>query len=243
MLDVLLKGLSMLLEFAALVALRIREPALPRPYRVPGGLAGAIAVGIPPVALLVLTAVRTEAEPWLRADQCAGTGRHPDRCGVVAYFIGERIRKAMIIADLSANRRPHVSGAAPHAEPGGRRQPHPGHQFSMGHVTLEPNGGQVPWHNQEQEEIYFIVEGSGEMCLGEERRSVHAGQAVYIPPRVFHQLTNTGRRPAHDLLLRAGGRCGALAPGTGWHAAARGRGSAAAAPGRPSAMHGETEKP
>ena len=39
----------------------------------------------------------------------------------------------------------------------------------MGHVTLEPNGGQVPWHNQEQEEIYFIVEGTGEMCLGEER--------------------------------------------------------------------------
>ena len=41
--------------------------------------------------------------------------------------------------------------------------------FSMGHVTLEPNGGQVPWHNQEQEEIYYIVEGEGEMCLGGER--------------------------------------------------------------------------
>lgn len=64
--------------------------------------------------------------------------------------------------------------------------------FSMGHVTLEPDGGQVPWHNQEQEEIYFIVEGNGEMCLGEERQTVIAGQAVYIPPRVFHQLTNTG---------------------------------------------------
>jgi len=64
--------------------------------------------------------------------------------------------------------------------------------FSMGHVTLEPRGGQVPWHNQEQEEIYFIVEGTGEMCLGEEKQTVRAGQAVYIPPRVFHQLTNTG---------------------------------------------------
>ena len=48
MLDVLLTGLSILLEFAALVALRIREPELPRPYRVPGGLAGAVAVGIFP---------------------------------------------------------------------------------------------------------------------------------------------------------------------------------------------------
>jgi mannose-6-phosphate isomerase-like protein (cupin superfamily) len=67
--------------------------------------------------------------------------------------------------------------------------------FSMGFVTLEPTGGQVPWHHQEQEEVYFIVEGTGEMCLGKERRAVHAGQAVFIPPGVFHQLTNTGAAP------------------------------------------------
>jgi mannose-6-phosphate isomerase-like protein (cupin superfamily) len=71
--------------------------------------------------------------------------------------------------------------------------------FSMGHVTLEPNGGQVPWHNQEQEEVYFIIEGSGEMCLGAERTAVETGQAVYIPPTVFHQLTNTGDRPMRML--------------------------------------------
>jgi mannose-6-phosphate isomerase-like protein (cupin superfamily) len=67
--------------------------------------------------------------------------------------------------------------------------------FCLGHVTLEPNGGQVPWHNQDQEEIYFILEGTGEMCLGAERSTVATGQAVYIPPRVFHQLTNTGSIP------------------------------------------------
>jgi mannose-6-phosphate isomerase-like protein (cupin superfamily) len=67
--------------------------------------------------------------------------------------------------------------------------------FCMGYVTLDPGGGQVPWHNQEQEEVYFIVEGAGEMCLGGERRSVHAGQIVFIPPGVHHQLTNTGDRP------------------------------------------------
>ena len=67
--------------------------------------------------------------------------------------------------------------------------------FSMGNVTLEPKGGQVPWHNQEQEEVYFIVEGEGEMCLGEERKAVRTGQAVFIPSKVFHQLTNTGDKP------------------------------------------------
>lgn len=67
--------------------------------------------------------------------------------------------------------------------------------FAMGNVTLDPNGGQVPWHNQEQEEVYFIVEGTAEMCLGEERRTLVGGQAVYIPPGVFHQLTNIGDTP------------------------------------------------
>ena len=54
--------------------------------------------------------------------------------------------------------------------------------FAMGNVTLDPDGGQVPWHNQEQEEIYFIVKGSGEMCLGDERMAIRTGQTVYIPP-------------------------------------------------------------
>ena len=71
--------------------------------------------------------------------------------------------------------------------------------FSMGMVTLEPDGGQVPWHNQEQEEVYFIIEGTGEMCLGGERRELHTGQAVYIPSGVFHQLTNTGAAPLRML--------------------------------------------
>lgn len=68
--------------------------------------------------------------------------------------------------------------------------------FAIGNVTLEPRGGQVPWHNQEQEEVYFIVEGTCEMCLGAERRMLSAGQAAYIPPGVFHQLTNVGDTPA-----------------------------------------------
>lgn len=67
--------------------------------------------------------------------------------------------------------------------------------FSMGFVTLEPRGGQVPWHNQEQEEVYFVIEGHGEMCLGSERLEVRSGQAVYIPTGVFHQMTNLGDTP------------------------------------------------
>ena len=101
----------------------------------------------------------------------------------------------MIVADLNTiegRRYPArrltqnlVGGASPiHAK-----------DFCMGHVILDSRGGQVPCHDHTQEEVYFIIEGSGEVCLGEERRAVTTGQAVYIPPGIFHQLTNTGDRP------------------------------------------------
>jgi len=67
--------------------------------------------------------------------------------------------------------------------------------FCMGYVTLEPNGGQVPWHDQESEEVYFVISGTGEMCVGDERREITGGQAVEIPPGSFHQITNVGHEP------------------------------------------------
>ncbi len=105
----------------------------------------------------------------------------------------------MIIADLS-----HIDGRV---YPARRRtqnlvggaSPIQASNFSMGYVTLEPKGGQVPWHNQDQEEIYFILEGAAEMCLGTERAVVQGGQAVYIPRTVFHQLTNIGETPCRML--------------------------------------------
>jgi len=68
--------------------------------------------------------------------------------------------------------------------------------FSMGYVTLDPDGGQVPWHNQTSEEVYVVLAGTCEMCLGDERQTVTGGQAVSIPPGVFHQITNIGGVPA-----------------------------------------------
>jgi len=149
----------------------------------------------------------------------------------------------MIIADLSeidgrtypARRRTQnlVGGASPIQAA----------SFSMGYVTLEPNGGQVPWHNQEQEEIYFIVEGAGEMCLGEERAAVRAGSAVYIPHRVFHQLTNTGAAPMRMIycyVRRATWPTGAR----NWTARCRARGGSAAAARRSvAAVDGEAGPP
>jgi len=91
MLDVLLTGLSILLEFASLIALRIREPELARPYRVPGGLAGAIGISAFPALLLVAAVARNKAEPVgpLNALQL---GAILIAFGVVSYFLSARFR-------------------------------------------------------------------------------------------------------------------------------------------------------
>jgi len=66
-------------------------------------------------------------------------------------------------------------------------------------VTLDPDGGQVPWHNHPQEEVYIILDGTAEMCLGGRCQTLTSGQAVYIPPEAFHQITNIGPTPLRML--------------------------------------------
>jgi amino acid transporter len=67
--DLVLYGGALLLEFIALVVLRVREPELARPFRVPGGIAGAVAVGVGP-ALLIFYAL------WAARDEHLGTVRN-----------------------------------------------------------------------------------------------------------------------------------------------------------------------
>lgn len=60
--DILVYGASLVLEFAALVVLRITEPNLPRPFKVPGGLVGTIFLGIFPTLLLIFSVVSSDHE-------------------------------------------------------------------------------------------------------------------------------------------------------------------------------------
>lgn len=65
--DILLYAAALSLEFVALIALRIREPGLPRPFRVPGGAVGLGLVTIAPaaVAVALVAAVLGGEEGWV----------------------------------------------------------------------------------------------------------------------------------------------------------------------------------
>jgi amino acid transporter len=86
-------GASLLLEFVALICLRIREPELKRPFRVPGGMFGAIAVGIPPVLLLGFAIIRSEHEVVLGMSSFV-FGLILMGAGVVAYLINHTLKPA-----------------------------------------------------------------------------------------------------------------------------------------------------
>jgi len=108
-----------------------------------------------------------------------------------------------IVADLSAiEGRRYPAGRLTQNLVGGA-SPIQAKGFCMGHVKLDPSGGQVPWHNHDQEEVYVVLAGIGEMCVGDERRTVTPGQAVFVSPGVFHQLTNTGPTPLRMLYCYA----------------------------------------
>jgi amino acid transporter len=92
-LDILLYGASLLLEFVALAVLRFREPELPRPFRVPGGLFGAIAIGIPPMLLLGFSVVRSEHEQIWNMSSFA-FGMLLIAAGFVAYFLNHVLKPA-----------------------------------------------------------------------------------------------------------------------------------------------------
>jgi uncharacterized cupin superfamily protein len=40
------------------------------------------------------------------------------------------------------------------------------------------------------EQVYYILEGEGEVLFGDERHRVRAGDAVYLPAGVYHQMFN-----------------------------------------------------
>ncbi len=67
--DLVLYGAALVLEFVALVVLRLKEPKLARPFRVPGGFWGTVAVGAGPILLIAfaLWAARGERVAGLPA--------------------------------------------------------------------------------------------------------------------------------------------------------------------------------
>jgi mannose-6-phosphate isomerase-like protein (cupin superfamily) len=69
----------------------------------------------------------------------------------------------------------------------GPRTTRPGAQ-SLAEAVLQPGQATQRHYHATSEEIYFLLEGSGEMEVDGERAHVEAGDAILIPPGAWHQI-------------------------------------------------------
>jgi amino acid transporter len=92
MLDILLYGVSLVLEFIALILLRVQEPGLPRPFTIPGGLIGVILAGVGPTLLLIVALIKNRDEQIGRISALT-VALTIMAAGVIVYFIATKMRK------------------------------------------------------------------------------------------------------------------------------------------------------
>jgi mannose-6-phosphate isomerase-like protein (cupin superfamily) len=58
--------------------------------------------------------------------------------------------------------------------------------------SFEPGQEHAPHAHQGQDKLYFILEGSGMVQVGEETELLSAGDAAFAPSGVVHSIRNPG---------------------------------------------------
>lgn len=62
--------------------------------------------------------------------------------------------------------------------------------LTISKTTLKPGQETRGHSHDEQEEVYFFINGEGEMILGDDKFNVQEGSLVLIPKGKFHKVIN-----------------------------------------------------
>jgi mannose-6-phosphate isomerase-like protein (cupin superfamily) len=57
-------------------------------------------------------------------------------------------------------------------------------------AKLQPSLSYEPHEHQDHEEIYYIINGSGHIKIGDEISKFRDGDVIYIPEKTNHSITN-----------------------------------------------------
>ena len=68
---------------------------------------------------------------------------------------------------------------------------------------VNPGVNMEPHHHESEEQIYFIMGGTGIVKVGNEEREINEGDTIYLPPKLPHSLKNTGTYPLRFLAFGA----------------------------------------
>ena len=64
-------------------------------------------------------------------------------------------------------------------------------RYSLAHAIVKPGDTSQP-HKLKTSEVYYILEGEGEMHIDDGVEKVSPSQAIYIPPHAKQYIKNTG---------------------------------------------------
>ena len=63
---------------------------------------------------------------------------------------------------------------------------------SIAHAIVPPGESTLPHMLKKSAELYYILDGTGEMHIGSESARIRKDQVVYIPPGARQYISNTG---------------------------------------------------
>ena len=65
--------------------------------------------------------------------------------------------------------------------------------YSLAHARVSP-GQSTKRHRLATTEVYYVIQGTGEMIIDNESQPVAPGDTVYIPPDAAQAIANTGQQ-------------------------------------------------
>jgi mannose-6-phosphate isomerase-like protein (cupin superfamily) len=64
-------------------------------------------------------------------------------------------------------------------------------RYSLAHAVVRPGEASLP-HKLKASEVYYILEGTGQMHVDGASEQVGPGHAIYVPPNAIQHIRNTG---------------------------------------------------
>ncbi len=73
--------------------------------------------------------------------------------------------------------------------------------MSMGLVIFQPGKCSAPHSHDTEQETWYVISGKGTIRVGDEEAEVEADSVVVSPPRLVHQIVNTGDKELRVLWM------------------------------------------
>jgi mannose-6-phosphate isomerase-like protein (cupin superfamily) len=75
----------------------------------------------------------------------------------------------------------------------------PADNQSLAEATIPPGSATIEHYHRVTEELYYVVQGTGRLRVGDDERDIAVGDCAVIPPGERHTIANTGEEPLRIL--------------------------------------------